>query len=225
MTHRCHHSPFPSFKGCEACRAQLGGYRRQGRPHKRETRTVRRSRAPTMLPLTPPTPPQYRSPAHDNDSHPNPHSNGDDTTTDPTTHHTSTTAAAACPRTQHTAHPPQPPQTRHVTRRGSTHNNDGHPSPHPNGKDTTTGPTAHHTPRTTTHNHCHCLSRDTAHGPAAPTVSSHGKPTPAPTTSNGHDTSKAHAGQVPTAPHTHAHATQPQHNSRPTVQTTDMAPP
>jgi hypothetical protein len=145
--------------------------------------------------------------------------------TGPTTHHTSTTAAATCPRTQHMAHLPQPPQTCCVTRRGSTHNNNGHPNPHPIGKDTMTGPTAHHTPQTTTHDSCCCLSRDTAHGPAAPTASNHRKPTPAPTTSDSHNTSKAHAGQVPTAPHTHAHATQPRCDSQPTAQTTDMAPP
>jgi hypothetical protein len=51
-------------------------------------------------------------------------------------------------------------------------------------------------PRTTTHDSRRCLSPDTAHGPATPTASSHGKLTPAPTTSNGHNASKAHAGQV-----------------------------
>jgi hypothetical protein len=151
---------------------------------------------PHHAPTDPPEPPHHKYLAHDNDGHPRT-CNGNDTTTGPTTHHTSTTAAATCPRTQHTAHPPQPPQTRHVTQHGSTHNNDGHPDPHPNGKDTTTGTTAHDTPRTTTHDSRRCLSRDTAHGPAAPTASSHGKPTPAPTTSNGHNSSKAHAGQVP----------------------------
>jgi hypothetical protein len=81
------------------------------------------------------------------------------------------------------AHPPQPPQTCHVTRHGSTHNNNGHPDPHPNGKDTMTGPTAHHTPQTTTHDSRHRLSWDTAHGPAAPplpaTESPHQHPPPA----------------------------------------------
>jgi hypothetical protein len=164
---------------------------------------------PHHAPTDPPKPPHRRSPAHDNNSHPNPHPNGNDTMTSPTTHHTSTTTTTACPRTQHTAHPPQPPQTCRVTQRGSTHNNDGHPDPHPKSKDTTTGPTAHHTPRTTTHDsHCR-LSQDTAHGPAAPTTSSHRKPTPAPTTSDSQNSSKAHAGQVLTAPHTHAHAHSP----------------
>jgi hypothetical protein len=48
------------------------------------------SHAPTMLLLTP-KPPHHRSPAHDNNSHPNPHPNSNDTTTSPTTHHTSHT--------------------------------------------------------------------------------------------------------------------------------------
>jgi hypothetical protein len=128
-------------------------------------------------------------------------------------------ASFTCPHHAPTD-PPEPPH-----HRSPAHNNDGHPNPHPNGKDTTTGPAAHHTPQTTTHDSRCCLSWDTAHGPAAPTASSHGKPTPAPTTSDSHNASKAHAGQVLTAPHTHAHAMQPRRNSRPTVQTTDMAPP
>jgi hypothetical protein len=133
---------------------------------------------PHHAPTDPPKPPHHRSPAHDNDGHPNPHPNGDDTTTGPTTHHTSTTAATACPSTQHTAHPPQPPQTHRVTQRGSTHNNNGHPDPQPNSKDTTTSPAAHHTPWTTTHNSCRRrLSWDTAHGPA--TESPHQHPPPA----------------------------------------------
>jgi hypothetical protein len=165
---------------------------------------------PHHAPTDPPKPPHHRSLAHNNDGHPKTRPNGDDTMTGPTTHHTSTTAAAACPRTQHTAHLPQPPQTHRVTRRGSTHNNNGHPDPHPNGKDTTTGTTAHNTPWTTTHDSCRCLSQDTAHGPAAPTASSHGKPTPAPTTSDGHNASKAHTGQVP-----HSPAQQYNHQTRP----------
>jgi hypothetical protein len=61
--------------------------------------------------------------------------------------------------------PPKPP--RH---RSPAHNNDGHPKPHPNSKDTTTGPTTHHTPQTTTHDSCHHLSQDTGHSPSAPTA-------------------------------------------------------
>jgi hypothetical protein len=83
---------------------------------------------PHHAPTDPPEPPHHRYLAHDNDSHPKTCPNGNDTTTGPTTHHTSTTAAAACPRTQHMAHLPQLPQTRRLTQRGSTYNNDGHPA-------------------------------------------------------------------------------------------------
>jgi hypothetical protein len=43
-------------------------------------------------PTDPPEPPCHRSPAHNNNGHPNPHPKGKDTTTGPTTHHTSHTA-------------------------------------------------------------------------------------------------------------------------------------
>jgi hypothetical protein len=97
LKHNKRHAPAttalsPSFKGCEVCRTQPGSYRQQGRPHKRETHTVHCSGAPTMLPLTnPPKPPHHRSPAHNNNSHSNPHPNSNDTTTSSITHPTSHT--------------------------------------------------------------------------------------------------------------------------------------
>jgi hypothetical protein len=60
QTMRCrHHSPFPAFKGCEACRTQPGCYRRQGRPHQGETHKVHRSRVHTKLRQAPLLVPGY----------------------------------------------------------------------------------------------------------------------------------------------------------------------
>jgi hypothetical protein len=119
QTMRCrHHSPFPSFEGCEACRTQPGCYRRQGRPHQGETCEVRHLCAPAMLSLT--------HPSRHVTQNPNPRQQATATgrryhNTQHTTHKT-TTASAAGPRTQHTARLPPRPQTRRVTQRGCLFN-------------------------------------------------------------------------------------------------------
>jgi hypothetical protein len=107
----CHHCPFPSFEGCEACSTQPGCYRQQGRPHQGETREVHRLCTPAMLSLT--------HPSRHVTQNPNPQQQA--TATGPryhdtrhTTHQTMTVSAAG-PRTQHTAQLPPRPQTRRVT--------------------------------------------------------------------------------------------------------------
>jgi hypothetical protein len=114
-TRCCHHCPFPSFEGCEACSTQPGCYRQQGRPHQGETREVRRSRAPAMLSLTHPS-------CHVTQN-PNPQQQA--TATGPRYHdtqHTTHQASATGPGTQHTARLPPWPQTHRVTRRGCLFN-------------------------------------------------------------------------------------------------------
>jgi hypothetical protein len=101
---------------------------------------------------------------------------------------------------------------------------------------TTTTATPTHTPTARTpqpapqpartHDSRCCLSWDTAHRPATPTASSHRKPTPAPTTGNGHDTSKAQSTQgkchwppiptpIPCSPNVTASPQHKQHGTAP----------